>query len=119
MAGLASGRAEPEIFLLIQRRARITRHPVMVQQHKLFHARLFAESLDHLRDLRPVVIEHRVFQGGVDQLAFGKRAGALHSENAVEVVHGIEVGCHAACSYHGRRDAKRKAHRQARKTQTH
>ena len=85
----------------------------------MLHARLFAESRNHLRNLGPVVVQHGVLEGGVDQIAFGQRVGARHFKNAIEVMDRIEVGGHRASHHHGCGNTQREANRHAGKTQLH
>ena len=85
----------------------------------MFHARLFSEALDHLRDQSAVISHHLVFERGSDQFALGKRAGVRSFHKALKMTDGEDVGRHRAGYNHRRRDAEREANRHAGEAQFH
>ncbi len=85
VAGLAGGRAGLKIDGC-ERRARELHDAVAIEQRYLLGVRPPTEGVDHLRNERPVVREHLMFEGVANQLTLGARGVASVFEQALGMV---------------------------------
>jgi hypothetical protein len=119
MANLAGWRADAELGRRQARTCRVALDALAVQQQHALDSRLLAEAGDHPADERPVVLQHLVFEGDADQVAFRQRGIPGRLEKSLLVVVGIDVGGDGAREYDSGRDPDRQPHGHAGEAQPH
>lgn len=119
MASLTGGRADSELLSASDWGARVAGDTIAIQQHQLFDTRLPAEAVNHLRDQRAVIVQHRVLERGMDQFAFGKSIRPRQVKDAVEVMNRVDVCSYGAGSDHGHGHTDGEANGHAGEAQLH